>query len=172
MVRTLANFLDLYPHCFLKPVSKANNIGLCFQMRGKRATKPLKIMYYNVRGPMRTTFIGGARYFVTFINYFSNDVWLYVLKSKWTCFEKFKEFKALVETQSEHKIKMFWSDNGGEFVSKTFNHFLWYRKANVYLIYASIKWNSKECESYHRRDSKEHASCSKPRQIILGRNGG
>jgi transposase InsO family protein len=38
--------------------------------------------------------------------------------------EKFKEFKALVETQSEHKIKVFQSDNGGEYISKGFERFL------------------------------------------------
>ena len=50
-------------------------------------------------------------------------MWLYALKSKGNCFEKFKKFKALVEMQLEYKIKTFWSDNGGEFVSKAFNVF-------------------------------------------------
>ncbi len=36
------------------------------------------------------------------------------------CLEKFKEFKALVETQSDHKIKVFRLDNGGEYISKGF----------------------------------------------------
>jgi hypothetical protein len=46
---------------------------------------------------MRTTSLGGARYFVTYINDFSRKVWVYLLKSKGECLEKFKEFKALVE---------------------------------------------------------------------------
>ena len=49
---------------------------------------------------------------------------LYVLKFKNDFFEKFKEFKVLVETQPKHKIKTFGSDNGREFVSKAFNQFL------------------------------------------------
>jgi hypothetical protein len=65
---------------------------------------------------MRTISMGGAKYFVTFIDDFSMKVWLYVLKTKDECFIRFKEFKALVETQSEHKIKTFRSDNGGEFM--------------------------------------------------------
>ena len=64
--------------------------------------------------------MGGARYFVTFIANFSKKM----LKSKNDCFEKFKEFKAHVDTQSEHKIKTFRSDNSGEFISKVFNFFL------------------------------------------------
>lgn len=43
------------------------------------------------------------------------------LKSEGECFEKFKDFKALVKTQSKNKFKVFRSDNGGEFVSKAFN---------------------------------------------------
>ncbi len=43
-----------------------------------------------------------------------------MLKSKGECLEKFKEFKALVETESEHKIKVFRSDNGGEYTKPRF----------------------------------------------------
>jgi transposase InsO family protein len=73
---------------------------------------------------MRTTSLGGARYFVTYIDNFSRKVWVYLLKSKGECLEKFKELKALVETQSEHKIKVFPSDNGREYISKEFKRFL------------------------------------------------
>lgn len=73
---------------------------------------------------MEMTFIGGARYFVTCIYDFSRQVWLYVLKSKGNCFEKFKEFNGFVESQSEHKMKTFQLNNDNEFISKAFNHFL------------------------------------------------
>ncbi len=88
---------------------------------GMRATKPLEIVHSDVCGPMRTTSLGGARYFVTYIDDFSRKVWVYLFKSKGECLEK---FKALVETQSEHKIKVFRSDNGGEYISKEFKRFL------------------------------------------------
>ena len=91
---------------------------------GRQTTKPLKIVYSDGCGPMRFTLMGGARYFVTFVNNFSRKVWLYVLESKGDCFDKFKEFKALVKTQSEYKIKTFLSDNGGELTFKAFNNFL------------------------------------------------
>ena len=35
-------------------------------------------------------------------------------------FSKFKEFKALIENYTEKKIKIFQSDNGGEFTSNEF----------------------------------------------------
>ncbi len=89
-----------------------------------RATKPLEIVHSDVCGPMKTTSLGGARYFVMYIDDFSRKVWVYLLKSKGECLEKFNEFKALVETQSEHNIKVFRSNNGGEYISKGFKGFL------------------------------------------------
>ena len=75
-------------------------------------------MHSDVCGPMKTTSMGAAKYFVTFIDDFSRMVWLYPIKAKSECFDKFKEFKALVEKQLEKKIKVFRSDNGGEFMKK------------------------------------------------------
>ncbi len=46
------------------------------------------------------------------------------LKVKGEVFDKFKEYKALVENQTGMKIKTFRSDNGGKFVSKKFDNFL------------------------------------------------
>jgi hypothetical protein len=66
--------------------------------RERRGTKPLEIVRSNIYGPMKTTSMGSARYLVNFIDNFSWNVWLYVLKTKGDCFEKFKEFKGLVKT--------------------------------------------------------------------------
>ena len=90
----------------------------------KLATKPLEIVHSGVCGPMRTTSIGGARYFVTFVDDYSRKVWVYTMKCKGEWFERFKEFQALVETQSGHKIKAFRCMSGGDFISKEFEAFL------------------------------------------------
>ena len=45
------------------------------------------------------------------------------MKAKDEVFNKFKEFKALVENISERKIKVLRSDNGGEYTSKKFKYF-------------------------------------------------
>ena len=50
---------------------------------------------------MRTTSIGGTRYFVIFISDFLKKVLLYASKSKGKCFERFKEYKAVIKMQSE-----------------------------------------------------------------------
>ena len=91
---------------------------------GTRATKPLELVHSDVCGPMKTLSIGGARYFLTFIDDFTRKVWVFPLKNKNEVLEKFKTWKTLVERQSEHKIKTFRSDNGGEFTSKAFDETL------------------------------------------------
>ncbi len=73
---------------------------------------------------MKTTSHGGARYFLTFIDDFSRKIHVYLLKTKGETFEKFKQYKALVENEIGNKIKVLHSDNGGEFVSKKFDAFL------------------------------------------------
>ena len=42
------------------------------------------------------------------------------MKNKDEVFNKFKEFKALIENHTENKIKTFRSDNGREFTSNEF----------------------------------------------------
>ena len=44
----------------------------------------------------------------------------FFMKNKDEVFNKFKEFKALIENHTEKKIKTFRSDNGGEFTSNEF----------------------------------------------------
>jgi hypothetical protein len=59
--------------------------------------------------------LGKSVYYVSFIDEFSRDTWICFLRKKSEVFDKFKEFKALVENQTEKKIKVLKTDNGGEF---------------------------------------------------------
>jgi transposase InsO family protein len=72
---------------------------------------------------MPSSSISGYVYYVSFIDDYSCKTWLYLLKSKDEVFNKFKEFKALIENLSERKIKILRSDNGGEYTSKEFVNF-------------------------------------------------
>ena len=62
-------------------------------------------------------------YYVSFINYFSTMTWIYFLKKKSEVFERFLEFKDLVENQTDRKIKVLRTDNGEEFCGKEFDQF-------------------------------------------------
>eukprot|EP00253_Pinus_taeda_P035295 PITA_35295 len=65
----------------------------------------------------------GKQYFLTFIDDFTRKTWVYFLKNKSEVFEKFQNFKALVENQSGLRIKVLRIDRGGEYISKEFLRF-------------------------------------------------
>lgn len=50
-------------------------------------------------------------------------LWVYFIDSKDQAFDKFKEFKALVEKQSGLCIKTLRTDRGGKFMSNEFRSF-------------------------------------------------
>jgi len=62
-------------------------------------------------------------YYVSFIDDFSRNTWIYFIKKKSEVFDRFKEFKALVENQTEKKIKALRTDNSGQFCSKEFEEY-------------------------------------------------
>ena len=61
---------------------------------------------------------------MTFIDDCTHYVWIYVLKNKHEVFRTFTEWKSLVEKSSGHKIKVFRTDNGGEYTSTEFESLL------------------------------------------------
>jgi len=67
---------------------------------------------------MNVPSFGKSVYYVSFIDDLSRNTWIYFLKKKSKVFDRFKEFKALVENQTEKKIKVLRIDNGGEFVAR------------------------------------------------------
>lgn len=83
-----------------------------------RARWILELIYNDVFGPVPILSLGGSVYYVSSIDYFSIKTCLYFIKNKSKVFGKFKEFKALVENQTEKKIKVPRRDNGGEFCGK------------------------------------------------------
>ena len=69
---------------------------------------------------MSSPSVNGYEYYVLFIDDYSRRTWIYFMKTKNEVFKKFQEFKALVENQTGRKIKVFRSDNGGEYTSNAF----------------------------------------------------
>ncbi len=75
-----------------------------------KASKLLELVHNDVCGPMKTTSRGGARYFVTFIDFLRKNH-VYLLKAKGKVFDKFKAYKALVQNQACMKIRTLQFDN-------------------------------------------------------------
>ena len=90
---------------------------------GKREKHILELVHSDVFGPVKIPSLGKSMYYVSFRYDCSRITWIYFLRKKSEVFDRFKEFKALVENQIEKKIKVLRTDNGGEFCSKEFEEF-------------------------------------------------
>ena len=91
--------------------------------KGKRQREILELIHTNVCGPIQTRSIGGAWYFLIFVDDRSRYSWVYFIRKKSDVFEYFKEFKSMVEKQTGNYIKILKSDQGGEFKSREFNQY-------------------------------------------------
>ena len=83
---------DFYEHCIY---GKQNQVS--FPNKDTRAKGILELFHSDVFGPMSIPSLRGSRYYVSFINEFSRITCIYFLKKKLEVFERFLEFKALVE---------------------------------------------------------------------------
>ena len=63
----------------------------------------------------QTRTVGGALYFVTFIDDHSRKVWGFALKTKDQVLDAFKELHARLERETGRKLKAVRADNGGEY---------------------------------------------------------
>eukprot|EP00253_Pinus_taeda_P029661 PITA_29661 len=95
----------------------------------KRAKQILYLVHSDVFGPVKDPSLGKSVYYVSFIDNFSRNTWIFFLKKKSEFFDRFKEFKALVEYRTEKKIKVLRTDNSGEFCSKEFEES--YKKCGI-----------------------------------------
>ena len=89
-----------------------------------RAQEPLELVHNDLAGPMSRLSLGGAKYFLLFIDDFTRYTMVYTLKSKAQVIGKFHEYKALVETYKGKKIKRFRRDGGGEYTRYEFDQLL------------------------------------------------
>jgi hypothetical protein len=106
---------DFYEHCVY---GKKNWVR--FPSSATREEGILQLVHSDVFGPMSVPSFGKSMYCVSFIDEFSRNTWIYFLRNKYEVFDRFKEFKALVENQTEKKIKVLRIDNGREFCGNEF----------------------------------------------------
>ena len=96
-----------------KGCAKGKNTKKTFPSRKRKEKGILEIIHSDVCGPMSSSSLRGYVYYVSFIDDFSRNTWIYFMKNKDEVFSKFKEFKSLIENHPKKKIKTFRSDNGG-----------------------------------------------------------
>ena len=103
------------------------NIKRPFPKSEDKSNGTLDLVHSNVCGPMSVQSFSGYSYCVTFIDDYSKKTWIYFLKAKSEVFDRFREFKTLVENQTGRKIWVLRTDNGGEYTSKEFLGFVYRR---------------------------------------------
>ena len=112
----------------LLPGMKHVDVGFCedcilgkqrkvsFSTAGREAKKEkLELVHTDLWGPAPVTSLGGASYYMTFIDDSTRKVWVYFLKRKSDAFITFRNWKTLVENETGLKVKCLRSDNGGEY---------------------------------------------------------
>ena len=90
---------------------------------------------------------------MTFIDDFSNYVWVHMLKKKSEVIEKFAEFVAMAENFSGKRVKKFRNDNGGEYINNALSEFC-KERGILTEPYISAKWESRANEPHH------HGQCT------------
>jgi len=110
--------LDFCEHCVFRKQCRVK-----FSTGIHRTSGTVDYIHSNLWGPSQVLSMGGARYFVIFIDDFSRKVWVYFLKKKSDVFVIFKQWKTLIENQIGKKIKGLRTDNGMEFCGSEFNKF-------------------------------------------------
>jgi hypothetical protein len=118
MVQGMSNYsldFDFCEHCVY---GKQNRVR--FPSRATRAEGILQLVHNDVFGSRSVPSLGKSVYYVSFIDEFSRNTWIYFLKNKYEVFDGFKEFKALFENQTERIIKVMRTDNGREFRGNEF----------------------------------------------------
>ena len=88
-----------------------------------RAKGTLDYIHSDCWGPSRVESMGGDRYFLLIIDDYSRMSWVLMMRHKSEAFNKFKQWKTLVENQTAKKIKQLRTDNGLEFCSSEFDEF-------------------------------------------------
>ncbi|GBP49905.1 Retrovirus-related Pol polyprotein from transposon TNT 1-94 [Eumeta japonica] len=95
-----------------------------FQPSSSNTENVLDLVHSDVCGPMENVSIGGSRYYILFVDDHSKMAFIYFMKAKSEAFKYFKEFQSMVENQKNRKIKVFRTDNGGEYCNKDFDKYL------------------------------------------------
>ena len=106
-----------------KGCALGKNTKKSFSRSKNRSKGILDLIHSDICGPMSSPSLSGCLYYVLFINDHSHKSWIYFLKVKSETFDKFKEFKALIENQTGRHIRILRSDNRGEYESNEFDDF-------------------------------------------------
>ena len=95
-----------------------------FKASTTTTSEPLELVSSDLCGKMGVKSVGGAEYFLTFLDHHTHYCWVYPLKRKDQTFSCFRDWKAEVENRTGRKLKTLRTNNGGEYTSTEFQNYL------------------------------------------------
>ncbi|BBH01411.1 hypothetical protein Prudu_011666 [Prunus dulcis] len=123
----------LFPSLFVKTDVSQFKCDVCemakshrtsFPPSSNKSIIPFMIVHSDVWGPSKIPTLGGAHWFVTFIDDCTRMTWVILLKSKSEVSSAFQRFHKMVAVQYNRNIQVLRSDNGGEYVNMELRSFL------------------------------------------------
>ena len=129
---TIFKSIDICEGCMYGKMAQKS-----FPLSNSKTKELLQLVHMDVCGPITPNSLSGARYFITFIDNTSRFTMVNFLKQKGNAFKAFCAYKSFVENQTQLKVKVIRSDNGGEFVSQEWEAFnekngIFHQKSTVY----------------------------------------
>ena len=88
-----------------------------------RSTNALELLHADLCGPISPATPAHNRYIFVIIDDCTRYMWTILLKEKSEAFDKFKDFKSLVEKEVNKTVGTLRTDRGGEFTSREFQEF-------------------------------------------------
>ncbi|CAN6568096.1 unnamed protein product [Malus baccata var. baccata] len=109
-------------HCEVCILAKSHHVS--FPPSMNKRLFPFELVHSNVWGPSPVSTLSGIKWFVTFVDDCTRMTWIYVMKNKSDMGMVFRSFFQMVATQYSSVIKVFHSDNGGEYIGSELSTFL------------------------------------------------
>ncbi|KAI9185245.1 hypothetical protein LWI28_005591 [Acer negundo] len=107
--------------CPICPLAKQSRLP--FSSSVVSSVKPFELIHCDIWGCYRHPSLSGAYYFLTIVDDYTRFTWIFLMRHKNEARSLLKRFFTYVLTQFESHIKVFRSDNGGEFISlRSFFH--------------------------------------------------
>ena len=89
----------------------------------ERNTKLLELIYSDICELNGEWTRGGKRYFITFIDDYFIFTFVYLIRAKDDAFQKFKQYKSVVENKKDRRIKILHSNRGREYFPNEFESY-------------------------------------------------
>ena len=101
--------------CPIFPLAKQHHLPIGTSEISSK--KPIDFIHCDIWGRYKYSSLSDAHYFLTIVDDYTRFTWIFLMKHKHEAQPLIKHFFSYVSTQFESHIKIFRSDNGGEFLS-------------------------------------------------------